>query len=448
MNKIKLKSIIASSFFDAHRDIKQGAHTHYWFKGGRGSTKSSFISIEIVLNMMKDALNGVMSNALILRRVKDTLSESVRDQIKWAIDILGVSDEWHVPESKLTITYKPTGQVIRFKGADNPKKVKSTKVPKGWIKYIWYEEVDEFESYDKIRNINQSLMRGGPQFFVFYSFNPPESQRNWANMEVLEARKDKYVHHSTYLTVPKEWIGEQFIVEAEHLKKVNSTKYEHDYLGAVTGTGGEVFRNLTIREITDEEIKIFDHIKNGLDFGYAADPLAYVKCHYNKTRKKLYIFDQIYKVQLGNSKAVKMIKEKNPLNIRITADSEEPRTINEFRQLGLNIIGAIKGPDSVEHGLKYLSEEIEEIIIDPIRCPDVKREFLGYEIEKDKEDNLKGEYPDKNNHTIDAVRYAIENDILGFYEEKKYSNKVYEKGKGVVKTAIKDPYNRKGGPVF
>ena len=98
--------------------------------------------------------------------------------------------------------------------------------------------------------------------------------------------------------------------------------------------------------------------------------------------------------------------------------------------------------------MKYLSEEIEEIIIDPIRCPDVKREFLSYEIEKDKEDNLKGEYPDKNNHTIDAVRYAIENDILGFYEEKKYSNKVYEKGKGVVKVATKDPYNRKGGPVF
>ena len=255
MIKVKLKSIIAPSFYDAHKDIKQGLHTHYWFKGGRGSTKSSFISIEIVLNMMKDAQNGVISNALILRRVKDTLSESVRDQIKWAIDILGVSDKWHVPESKLTITYKLTGQVIRFKGADNPKKVKSTKVPKGWIKYIWYEEVDEFESYDKIRNINQSLMRGGPKFFTFYSFNPPESQRNWANMEVLEERKDKFIHHSTYLTVPKEWLGEQFIIEAEHLKKVNSTKYDHDYLGKVTGTGGEVFRNLTIREITDEEIE-------------------------------------------------------------------------------------------------------------------------------------------------------------------------------------------------
>ena len=412
MNRVKLKSIIAPSFYNAHSDIKKGLHTHYWFKGGRGSTKSSFISIEIILNMMKDAEDGIMSNALVLRRVKDTLSESVRDQIKWAIDILNVSDQWHVPEAKLTITYKPTGQVIRFKGADNPKKVKSTKVPKGYIKYIWYEEVDEFENYDKIRNINQSLMRGGPKFFVFYSFNPPESQRNWANMEVLDERPDKYVHSSTYLTVPPEWVGEQFIIEAEHLKKVNSTKYEHDYLGAVTGTGGEVFRNVTVRAITDDEIKVFDRLKNGLDFGYAADPLAYVLMNYDKTRKRLYIFNEIYKRQLSNSDAVKQIKRINTLNKRVTADSAEPRTINEFKKLGLNIIGAKKGPDSIEHGLKFLSEEIEEIIIDPVRCPNTKREFLGYEIEKDKDGNLKGEYPDKNNHTIDAVRYGMEDEII------------------------------------
>lgn len=411
MSKVKLTSIIAASFYLAHRDIKNGLHTHYWFKGGRGSTKSSFISIEIVLNIMKDAKLGIMSNALILRRVKDTLSESVRDQIKWAIDILGVSEEWHVPESKLTITYKPTGQVIRFKGADNPKKVKSTKVPKGYIKYIWYEEVDEFESYEKIRNINQSLMRGGSKFFVFYSFNPPESQRNWTNMEVLEERADKFIHHTTYLTVPIEWLGEQFIIEAEHLKKVNLTKYEHDYLGYVTGTGGEVFNNITVREITDDEIRVFDRLKNGLDFGYAADPLAYLLMHYDKTRKRLYIFGEIYKIKLSNSNAVKEIKKLNPLNKRITADSAEPRTINEFKTLGLNIAGAKKGPDSVEHGIKFLSEELEEIIIDPVRCPNTKREFLGYELEKDKDGNFKGEYPDKDNHTIDAARYGMEDEI-------------------------------------
>lgn len=411
MTKISLKSIIASSFYEAHKDIKQGLHTHYWFKGGRGSTKSSFISIEIVLGIMRDAQEGIMSNALILRRVKDTLSESVRDQIKWAIDTLGVSEDWHVPEAKLTITYKPTGQVIRFKGADNPKKVKSTKVSKGYIKYIWYEEVDEFESYDKIRNINQSLMRGGSKFFVFYSFNPPQSQRNWANMEALEERKDKYVHHSDYRSVPKEWLGEQFILEAEHLKKVNPSKYEHDYLGAVTGTGGEVFLNVTIRKITDEEINNFDRIKRGLDWGYAMDPFAYVVMHYDKTRKRLYIFKEIYQTRLSNSKAAEKIKKIDPNPKLIIADSAEPKSISQLKEEGLKIKGAKKGPDSVDYGIKFLSEEIEEIIIDSERCPNAAREFLGYEIEKDKDGNLKGEYPDKDNHTIDAVRYGMEDEI-------------------------------------
>lgn len=400
MSEVSLKSIIAPSFYNVHKDIKQGLHTHYWLKGGRGSTKSSFISTEIPLNLMKDASEGNYTNAIVFRRVKDVLRGSVFEQILWALDKLGVSSLWNISYSPLRVTYTPTGQQILFKGADNPKKVKSIKVAKGYIKYIWYEEVDEFESYDKIRNINQSLMRGGHKFCVFYSFNPPESQRNWCNQEVVEERKDKYIHHSDYTTVPKDWLGEQFIIEAEHLKRVNPTKYEHDYLGAVTGTGGEVFRNLTIREITDDEIKVFDRLKNGLDFGYAADPLAYVLMHYDKTRKRLYIFGEIYKVQLGNSKAVELIKKLNPLNKKITADSAEPRTINEFKQLGLNIVGARKGPDSVEHGLKFLSEEIEEIIIDPIRCPNTKREFIGYEIEKDKEGNLKGEYPDKDNHCI------------------------------------------------
>lgn len=409
---IKLTELLAPNNYQFHLDVKNNSYTHYWLKGGRGSTKSSAISIEIVLGIMRDALEGVMTNAVVIRRVKDTLRGSVYEQIQWAIYALGVEKDWDIPDSKLQMTYKPTGQVIIFKGADKPKKLKSTKVAKGYIKYIWYEECDEFESMDKLRNINQSLMRGGPTFQVFYSFNPPESQRNWANMEVQDEREDKVVYHSNYLSVPKDWLGEQFIIEAEHLKKVNVTKYEHDYLGAVTGTGGEVFRNLTIRQITDEEIESFDRIKNGLDFGYAADPLAYVLMHYDKTRRKLYIFGEIYKVQLGNSKAVELIKSLNIYNKRITADSAEPRTINEFKQLGLNIIGAKKGADSVDHGIKFLSDEIEEIIIDPYRAPNAKREFVGYEIEKDKNDNLKGEYPDKDNHTVDAVRYGMEDETL------------------------------------
>lgn len=409
--KVSLKSIIGPAFYDVHKHIKNNDYTHYWLKGGRGSLKSSFIGTEIPLGIMRDAQKGLMSNAVVIRRVKDTLRGSVYEQIKWAIYMMKVENEWEMPDSKLQMTYKPTGQVIIFKGADNPKKLKSTKVFVGYIKYVWFEECDEFESHDKITNINQSLLRGGPEYCVFYSFNPPESQRNWCNKEVLVKRDDTFVSHTTYLQAPKEWLGEQFLIEAEHMKKVKPEKYCHDYLGEVTGTGGEVFTNLDIREITDEEIQVFDRLKFGLDFGYAGDPLAFIKANYDKTRRRLFIFDEVYGTRLSNADAVKLIKEINPLNNQVTADSAEPRTINEFKLLGLRITGAKKGPDSVKNGIKFL-QDLESIIIDPVRCPNAYREFNEYEIEKDKDGNLRGDFPDKNNHAIDATRYAMEHEIL------------------------------------
>lgn len=136
---------------------------------------------------------------------------------------------------------------------------------------------------------------------------------------------------------PPEWLGEQFLIEAEHTKKTNIEKYNHDYLGEVTGTGSEVFTNLDIREITKEEIDVFDRLKFGLDFGYAGDPLAFIKANYDKTRRRLFIFDEVYGTRLSNADAVKLIKEINPLNNQVTADSAEPRTINEFKLLGLRI---------------------------------------------------------------------------------------------------------------
>lgn len=409
--KVSLKSIIGPAFYDVHKHIKNNDYTHYWLKGGRGSLKSSFIGTEIPLGIMRDAQKGLMSNAVVIRRVKDTLRGSVYEQIKWAIYMMKVENEWEMPDSKLQMTYKPTGQVIIFKGADNPKKLKSTKVFVGYIKYVWFEECDEFESHDKITNINQSLLRGGPEYCVFYSFNPPESQRNWCNKEVLVKRDDTFVSHTTYLQAPKEWLGEQFLIEAEHMKKVKPEKYCHDYLGEVTGTGGEVFTNLDIREITKEEIDVFDRLKFGLDFGYAGDPLAFIKANYDKTRRRLFIFDEVYGTRLSNADAVKLIKEINPLNNQVTADSAEPRTINEFKLLGLRITGAKKGPDSVKNGIKFL-QDLESIIIDPVRCPNAYREFNEYEIEKDKDGNLRGDFPDKNNHAIDATRYAMEHEIL------------------------------------
>jgi phage terminase large subunit len=402
----RLTNLIAISFYALYHCVKQGKFTHYWLKGGRGSTKSSFISLVIILGIMRNP----ETHAVVMRKVAANLKDSVFAQLQWVIEVLGVSDQWKEKLSPLELIYIPTGQRIIFRGADKPKKIKSIKVKKGYIRYIWYEEIDEFNGMEEIRIINQSLMRGGEKFDVFYSFNPPRSARNWVNHIDLDHRADTKIHHSTYLDVPREWLGEQFLIEAEHLKKINEAAYDHEYGGAANGTGGEIFTNVSVRIITDEEIAVFDRIRRGLDFGYAKDPIHYTVNYYDKTRKRLFIFYEIHKVKMKNSLAVTEIKKENTGNRPIVADSAEPRTINEFKELGLKVTGAKKGPDSVDHGIKFL-EDLEEIIIDPVRCPNTAREFTSYELEKDSNGNFKSGYPDSDNHSIDATRYSLEDEI-------------------------------------
>ena len=405
---ISLKQLVAPSFYEIHRYLKESKYTHYWLKGGRGSTKSSFISLEVILGIMKDP----QANAVVLRKVGQTLQGSVYEQLQWAVSVLGVEGYWVSKLSPLEMKYIADGREnkIVFRGADKPKKIKSTKFRKGYCKYIWYEEVDEFGGMEEIRTINQSLLRGGSDFVVFYSYNPPQSQSNWVNEEVLQKRNDRLVHHSTYLTVPPEWLGQQFLIEAEHLKNVKPMAYQHEYMGEVTGTGGEVFTNLTLREITDSEISHFDHIARGIDWGYAADPFHYTVNHYDKTRRRLYIYYEIQMLKLSNRKAAELVKAENKRNKLIVCDSAEPKSIAEMLAYNLKVLGAKKGADSVEYGIKWL-QDLEEIVIDPKRCPNTAREFLEYELEKDANGNFKGHFPDKNNHSIDAVRYSREFDI-------------------------------------
>lgn len=418
---MELSKCIAQPFYDVHKAIKEYRYTHYWLKGGRGSTKSSFAAIEIILGMMKDK----NANAVALRKVKETLHDSVFEQLCWAIEALGVSQYWETKESPLTITYIPTGQKILFRGAlleKDIKKIKSTKFQKGYCKFIWYEELDEFNGMEEIRTINQSLMRGGDKFIVLYTYNPPKSVSSWVNSECKLTRPDRLVHHSTYLDVPKEWLGEQFIIEAEHLKATKPKAYEHEYLGEITGTGGEIFTNVMLRPISDEEIKSFYNIKRGIDFGYATDPFSYGVMHYDRKYKRLYIFHEVYKVNLSNYAAYQEMAKENKNNELIYADSAEPKSINELCQYGLRVAGVKKGPDSIEYGIKFL-QGLESIIIDDIRCPNTAREFSTYELEKDNNGNFKAGYPDKNNHTIDMTRYALNVECLKFREEEKEKKK-------------------------
>lgn len=393
-----------------------------------GSTKSSFIGITIPLMMMLDAQKGIFSNAVALRKVGDTLADSVYTQILWGIEQLGVSEYWEAKVSPLKLTYKPTGQQILFRSSNNKddyRKIKSTKFQRGFCKYVWFEELDEFFGMEEIRSINQSLLRGGSGYEVFYSYNPPKMVASWVNAEVIVVRPDRLVHSSTYLDVPVEWLGEQFIIEAETLKQQNELAYRNEYLGEATGTGGAVFTNITLREITEDEIKHFDNIADGIDFGYAVDPVSYGQNHFDKARRKLYIFNEIYKVGMSNKKLYEEIRRIKVGSSVITADSAEPKSIAEINSYGgLKVVGAVKGPDSIDYGVRWL-QNLFEIIIDPVRCPNTAREFSTYEYEKDRYGNFKSKYPDCNNHSIDMTRYSRENEYR--FNKMKMSNKPFIK---------------------
>lgn len=406
MTEIRLSGLIAPSFRQLHNELKAEKFDEIWLKGGRGSTKSTFISIQILLGLLKDS----EANAVVTRRYQNELRDTVYGQFEWTIAKMGLGNYFKFQVAPMQIIYIPTGQKIVFKAADNPLKMKSINLGRGYIKYAWFEEVDQFASMDEIRNILQSLFRGeNKKRISFYSFNPPKSSRSWVNQEAKIPKPGRRVHHSTYLDIPPEWLGERFLADAEHLKKTNETAYRHEYLGEEVGTGLEVFNNVELQAITDEEIAAFDRIRQGLDFGYAVDPLCFERMHYDRARRRLYLFAEISGLNLFNRQFWEKAQQYN--NVWTIADSAEPKSIDELRSFGMKIKGAKKGPGSVEFGIKFL-QDLEAIIIDPERCPLAAREFINYSLETDRNGIAKSQFPDKDNHSIDAARYGLEDDIV------------------------------------
>ncbi len=406
MIPVRLSETIAKPFWPVHQDVKRHGHTHYVCAGGRGSTKSSYISIEILLLMIQHP----ECNAVVLRKVGNTLRNSVYRQMEWALDVLHLTGQFKKTLNPMEFVRKSTGQKILFLGVDDKSKIKSLKMPYGYVGICWYEELDQFSGMEEIRSVNQSLLRGGPLFWCFSSYNPPRSRDNWVNEEMLLDDPDRLVHHSSYMQVPADWLGPQFIEEAEKLKEKNNRAYRHEYLGEVTGTGGSVFENVKEMEFTADRMGWFDRRRYGLDFGFAVDPLAFISMHYDAKREELYIFDEIYQQKLKNSKAADMIKARIGPSDVVWADAAEPKSIAEIRDTGIKIYGAKKGPDSVEYGIKWL-QNLNAIYIDKRRCPNTYREFVSYEYEINRDGQYISAYPDKNNHAIDAVRYAMRQEM-------------------------------------
>lgn len=402
MSEIRLSEKIGPAFYSVAKDVFEHGHTHYDESGGRGSLKSSFISIVVPLLLV----NNPGTHALVLRKVANTIRDSVYAQYMWAIGELGMSAFWDAKVSPMELIYRPTGQKIMFRGADDPMKIKSIKVPFGYIAVTHFEEKDQFSGRAEIRNILQSTMRGGSKYWNFESYNPPISRDNWANKDSLEDRPDRLCHKSTYLQAPPEWLGQQFIDEAEHLKETDERAYQHEYLGIPVGTGGNVFDKLELREITDAEVSAFDHIYQGVDWGYFPDPFAFIRLHYDRARETIYLLDEIYENKLSNEQSAQMILRKGYNDVRIICDSAEPKSVADFRAMRLPAFEAIKGPGSVEYGMKFLQRRT--IVIDRKRTPHAYDEFVGYEYERNKDGDIISGYPDANNHLIDATRYALE----------------------------------------
>lgn len=397
-----LFSAVSKSYPQAMWDIINHNHTDYAFPGGRGSLKSSFVSLVVVMLV----INNPEANALVLRRVSNTIRDSVFAQYMWAIEKLGMAEDWDSKVSPPELIYKPTGQRILFRGADDPMKIKSIKVQKGYIAITHFEELDQFRGRAEIRSILQSTRRGGDVFWNFESFNPPISRDNWANRDCEEERDGRLVHRSTYLEAPVEWLGEQFIADAEELKAKDERAYRHEYLGEAVGTGGNVFDNLELREITDAEVKTFDRIYQGVDWGFYPDAFAFIRMHYDRARDTLYLLDEHYVHKQSNESTGSWIREKGYTDAYIICDSAEPKSVADFRALGLPAKSAVKGPGSLDYSMKWLQRR--KIVIDRRRTPHAYTEFTNYEYERNKEGDIISGYPDADDHVISAVRYGME----------------------------------------
>jgi len=409
MQEVRLSEVVTPIFKSFWKASNSHRYLKHVLKGGRGSAKSTHIAIKLIKDMMKYPVT-----TLCVRKVARTLEESVFEQLKEAIDILGVTQYWRVLKSPLQLIYTPRGNKIIFRGADDPLKIKSIKVSKFPIAFLWIEELAEFKTEDEVTTIENSVLRAelpdGLFYAFYYSYNPPKRKQSWVNKkyESQFISANTYVHHSTYLDNP--YISKAFITEAEEVKAKSSQKYEWEYLGKAIGSGVVPFDNLVFRTIMEDEVKTFDNIRQGIDWGYGVDPFAFVRWHYDKTRRKIYALDEVYGIKLSNREAAIKIKGKEYQTTMSTADSAEPKSIDEMKTHGLRIIGAKKGPGSVEYGEKWL-DDLEEIVIDPKRTPHIAKEFEDIDYQTDQDGNPKAKLEDVNNHAIDATRYAFENDM-------------------------------------
>ena len=426
MADVNVAALTIAAFDDVFGAVMNHDAGEFWLKGGRGSTKSSFISLCIVLLI----INNPQANAVVMRRFSNTLRRSVYTQLLWAINELGLRGYFRATVSPMEITYLPTGQKIIFLGLDDPLKSKGAVFEVGYAAIQWFEELDQFNGWEDVASALKSYKRGGDTFWTFYSYNPPKTLWSWVNKKALEMQRKPgcIVNHSTYLDVIANgtpgWVGEPFIEDAEYLRDTNEAQYRWEMLGEITGTGGNVFDNLVERQITDTEIRTFDNFRNGIDWGWFPDPWRMVRCEFEPGARRLIIFEEHSANRMMPSDTGRIVRDA----LTYSDDGRaEPRYHDQMvwcddtadgkvqmatyrREYGLKAHPARKG------NMRRLSYQwlagLREIVIDPVRCPLTFEEFALKEYAKDRDGVWMDEIPDGNDHSIDAVRYAVMDDIL------------------------------------
>ena len=408
--------LIADPFVPMHRAICAGNGGDFWTYGGRASGKSSCVSLEIVRGIMRHPDRS----ALVMVKTGKDIREGVYEQMLWAIRMLGVEDEFECTVSPIRIRRRSTGQVVTFRGGDNTAKTKAIKAPAGtYYAYLWIEEADQFAGMAELRRVYQSVTRGAPAgapFYRFHSFNPPRTRDSWANRKIEELRAAGVaVYKANYTDMPAGWLPEQVMEDAEALRAADEEAYRHEYLGEPVGFGNEVFPRAEVRTVTEDEREKVRMVMYGVDWGFSSDPFCWVKVGYVPKTRTLYVLDSISGTGLTNPEAARLVRERmaEPADggpaepyADVMCDSAEPKSVEDFRQLGIRAKAAPKqGAFSVRSGVRWLQHRAR-IVIDP-RASLAAAELpsYGYTLTADGEPT--GMLPDADNHAIDAIRYAV-----------------------------------------
>ena len=365
--------------------------------GGAGSGKSHIVARKILYRILKE--DDVQHKFLIARKVNNTLKRSVFTLFRNLITRWGMSSEFSFNNTDLTITYKKNGSQLMFTGMDDPEKLKSIEGVTG----IWMEEATEFtqEDFEQLDLRLRGVTKYKKQ--IILSFNPISDQ-HWIKKVFFDNPiEDVFTLHTTYLD--NAFIDDEYKMVMENKKKTNPRYYNIYALGNWGTAEGLVFNNVETRLIRPEEIVGLTCIQ-GLDFGYTNDPTAFNQTYVDMTNKRLYVYDGFYEKGMTNSQIADAIKAMSAHKHKTTADSAEPKSIDYIRGKGVRIEAALKGKDSVNSGIDFLSEF--EIIVNS-HLTDFMVEFLNYSWALDKNGKPTNKPVDDFNHFIDSLRYAAEN---------------------------------------